>query len=136
MPLSCSGGQGGRGKRTPMSVDFDAMLPHIGEMGRYQLGLYLMMCVPATLPAAFLAACSSLALSCSRNFLILSSWIFRLSSSRSLCFCSSNSSFALSSASSLSRRRLSMSSSILFASSTRLYDESVNFYKTIKYVYL
>ena len=38
-----------------MSVDFDAMLPHIGEMGRYQLGLYLIMCVPATLPAAFLA---------------------------------------------------------------------------------
>ena len=54
MPLSCSGG-GGRGKRTPMSVDFDAMLPHIGEMGRYQLGLYLIMCTPATLPAAFLA---------------------------------------------------------------------------------
>ncbi len=43
------------GKRTPMSVDFDAMLPHIGEMGKYQLGLYLLMCIPATLPAAFLA---------------------------------------------------------------------------------
>jgi hypothetical protein len=40
---------------TPMSVDFDAMLPHIGEMGRYQITLYLMMCIPATLPAAFLA---------------------------------------------------------------------------------
>ena len=37
------------------SVDFDALLPHIGEMGRYQLGLYLLMCIPATLPAAFLA---------------------------------------------------------------------------------
>ena len=38
-----------------MSVDFDAILKHIGEMGRYQLVLYLMMCIPATLPAAFLA---------------------------------------------------------------------------------
>jgi hypothetical protein len=39
----------------PISVDFDALLPHIGEFGRYQLGLYLLMCIPATLPAAFLA---------------------------------------------------------------------------------
>lgn len=38
-----------------MSVDFDALLPHIGEMGRYQITLYLLMCIPATLPAAFLA---------------------------------------------------------------------------------
>ena len=38
-----------------MSVDFDAILKHIGEMGPYQLVLYLMMCIPATLPAAFLA---------------------------------------------------------------------------------
>ena len=27
----------------------------LGEMGRYQLTLYLLMCIPATLPAAFLA---------------------------------------------------------------------------------
>ena len=40
---------------TILSVDFDALLPSIGEMGRYQLGLYLLMCIPATLPAAFLA---------------------------------------------------------------------------------
>ena len=40
---------------TVLSVDFDALLPSIGEMGRYQLGLYLLMCIPATLPAAFLA---------------------------------------------------------------------------------
>ena len=38
-----------------LSVDFDAILPHVGEMGRYQLALYLLMCIPATLPAAFLA---------------------------------------------------------------------------------
>jgi hypothetical protein len=38
-----------------LSVDFDALLPHIGEMGRYQMILYLLMCIPATLPAAFLA---------------------------------------------------------------------------------
>ena len=38
-----------------LSVDFDAILAHVGEMGRYQLALYLLMCIPATLPAAFLA---------------------------------------------------------------------------------
>ncbi|CAB4068206.1 SLC22A4_5 [Lepeophtheirus salmonis] len=37
------------------SVDFDNILSHIGEMGRYQLTLYLLLCIPATLPAAFLA---------------------------------------------------------------------------------
>lgn len=42
-------------KREILSIDFDAMLPHIGEMGTYQLTLYLLMCIPATLPAAFLA---------------------------------------------------------------------------------
>jgi hypothetical protein len=42
-------------KRAVKSVDFDAILKHIGEMGTYQLVLYLMMCIPATLPAAFLA---------------------------------------------------------------------------------
>ena len=40
---------------TVLSVDFDALLPSIGEMGRYQLVLYLLMCIPATLPAAFMA---------------------------------------------------------------------------------
>ena len=40
-------------KRAVKSVDFDAILKHIGES--YQLVLYLMMCIPATLPAAFLA---------------------------------------------------------------------------------
>ena len=40
---------------TIVSVDFDDILPHVGEMGRYQLALYLLMCIPATLPAAFLA---------------------------------------------------------------------------------
>ena len=44
-----------KGKSEILSVDFDALLLQIGEMGRYQLGLYLLMCVPATLPAAFLA---------------------------------------------------------------------------------
>ncbi len=35
-------------------VDFDELLPHIGEFGRYQITFYLLMCVP-TMPAAFLA---------------------------------------------------------------------------------
>ena len=38
-----------------LSVDFDDILPHVGEMGRYQIGLYLLMCIPATIPPAFLA---------------------------------------------------------------------------------
>lgn len=38
-----------------LSVDFDAILLRIGAMGRYQLALYLLMCIPATLPAAFLS---------------------------------------------------------------------------------
>lgn len=37
------------------SVDFDEVLSHVGERGRYQLVLYYLLCVPATLPAAFLA---------------------------------------------------------------------------------
>lgn len=45
----------GSNKVQTMSVDFDMMLPHIGEMGRYQIVLYLLMSIPATLPAAFLA---------------------------------------------------------------------------------
>ncbi len=56
-PTSGSGGgddQEDGGVKT-LSVDFDALLPHIGEMGRYQLVLYLLMCVPACLPASFLA---------------------------------------------------------------------------------
>ena len=36
------------------AVDFDALLPHIGEFGPYQATFYLLMCVP-TMPAAFLA---------------------------------------------------------------------------------
>ncbi len=36
------------------SVDLDAILPYVGEMGRYQAVFYLLMCVP-TMPAAFLA---------------------------------------------------------------------------------
>ena len=36
------------------TVDFDDLLPHIGEMGRYQMTFYLLMCIP-TMPAAFLA---------------------------------------------------------------------------------
>lgn len=50
--IASSGGGGGF---QTLSVDFDAMLPYIGEMGRYQMVLYLLMCIPATLPAAFLA---------------------------------------------------------------------------------
>lgn len=45
----------GVGRLPPTTtVDFDALLPHIGEMGRYQMYFYLLMCVP-TMPAAFLA---------------------------------------------------------------------------------
>ena len=31
------------------------VLPHIGEMGVYQITLFMLLCIPATLPAAFLA---------------------------------------------------------------------------------
>ena len=51
---SSSSSSSTKGVKT-LSVDFDALLPHIGEMGRYQLVLYLLMCVPACLPASFLA---------------------------------------------------------------------------------
>ena len=46
---------GRKNKDEIVSVDFDAILPYVGEMGRYQLALYLLMCIPAPLPAAFLA---------------------------------------------------------------------------------
>ena len=36
----------------PVFTTYEILL---GEMGRYQLTLYLLMCIPATLPAAFLA---------------------------------------------------------------------------------
>jgi hypothetical protein len=36
------------------AVDFDALLPYIGEFGLYQKVFYLLMCIP-TMPAAFLA---------------------------------------------------------------------------------
>lgn len=55
---AASASNGRKDKKPPvqtLSVDFDAILPHIGEMGRYQIVLYLLMCIPATLPAAFLA---------------------------------------------------------------------------------
>ena len=35
--------------------DFDDLLPAVGEMGRYQIGLFVIMCIPAAFPAAFLA---------------------------------------------------------------------------------
>ena len=41
--------------RETLSVDFDSILPHVGEMGIYQIGLFFLMCIPACLPAAFLA---------------------------------------------------------------------------------
>lgn len=53
-PVSPTSASEEASKRAVKSVDFDAILKHIGEMGRYQLVLYLMMCT-ATLPAAFLA---------------------------------------------------------------------------------
>ncbi|XP_054275227.1 organic cation transporter 1-like [Macrosteles quadrilineatus] len=37
------------------SVDFDDVLVQIGERGRYQHVMYYLLCIPATLPAAFLA---------------------------------------------------------------------------------
>ena len=36
-------------------IDFDDVLLEIGQMGRYQLGMYLLLCIPATMPAAFIA---------------------------------------------------------------------------------
>ncbi|KAG8261566.1 organic anion transmembrane transporter activity protein [Homalodisca vitripennis] len=37
------------------NVDFDDVLVQIGERGRYQNIMYYLLCVPATLPAVFLA---------------------------------------------------------------------------------
>lgn len=37
------------------SIDFDAVLNHLGAEGRYQTVLYYLICIPATIPAAFLA---------------------------------------------------------------------------------
>ena len=38
-----------------MYTDFDDFLPVIGANGVYQRGLFISMCLPASLPAAFLA---------------------------------------------------------------------------------
>ncbi|KAL6437756.1 hypothetical protein ACFW04_004254 [Cataglyphis niger] len=37
------------------SIDFDEVLVHVGEKGRYQNIMYYLLCIPATLPAVFLA---------------------------------------------------------------------------------
>lgn len=37
------------------TIDFDDVLVHVGEKGRYQNIMYYLLCIPATLPAAFLA---------------------------------------------------------------------------------
>jgi len=37
------------------TLDFDEVLSHIGEIGFYQITLYILLCIPACLPAAFLA---------------------------------------------------------------------------------
>uniref|UniRef100_A0ABD2WW67 Major facilitator superfamily (MFS) profile domain-containing protein n=1 Tax=Trichogramma kaykai TaxID=54128 RepID=A0ABD2WW67_9HYME len=36
------------------NIDFDEVLLHVGEKGRYQNIMYYLLCIPATLPAAFL----------------------------------------------------------------------------------
>merc|ERR1719232_1077299 len=41
--------------RTMSTLDFDEVLKHLGEWGPYQKTLYFMLCIPACLPAAFLA---------------------------------------------------------------------------------
>ncbi|XP_033346981.1 organic cation transporter 1-like isoform X2 [Bombus vosnesenskii] len=37
------------------SIDFDEVLVHVGEKGKYQNIMYYLLCISATLPAAFLA---------------------------------------------------------------------------------
>lgn len=37
------------------SIDFDSVLEYLGAEGRYQTVLYYLLCIPATIPAAFLA---------------------------------------------------------------------------------
>jgi hypothetical protein len=37
------------------SIDFDDVLHHIGDRGLYQQIMYYLLCIPATIPAAFLA---------------------------------------------------------------------------------
>jgi len=36
-------------------IDFDAVLDVLGAEGRYQTVLYYLLCIPATVPAAFVA---------------------------------------------------------------------------------
>ena len=36
------------------SIDFDSVLDFVGAEGRYQTVLYYLLCIPATVPAAFL----------------------------------------------------------------------------------
>lgn len=40
---------------TMASIDFDSVLEYLGAEGRYQTVLYYLLCIPATVPAAFLA---------------------------------------------------------------------------------
>jgi hypothetical protein len=37
------------------TLDFDVVLKRVGERGRYQMLIYYLLCIPATLPAAWLA---------------------------------------------------------------------------------
>ncbi|KAJ9586840.1 hypothetical protein L9F63_019559 [Diploptera punctata] len=37
------------------NIDFDEVLEHVGERGKYQQIMYYLLCIPATIPAAFLA---------------------------------------------------------------------------------
>ena len=37
------------------TIDFDYVLDYLGAEGRYQTVLYYLLCIPATIPAAFLA---------------------------------------------------------------------------------
>ena len=69
----CSKDEDTKQEHKVISVDFDDILPHVGEMGRYQLGLYLLLCIPATIPTAFLG--SSLFISNAKTLVSRASFI-------------------------------------------------------------
>lgn len=46
---------GGKKSGNMSSIDFDEVLVHVGEKGKYQNIMYYLLCISATLPAAFLA---------------------------------------------------------------------------------
>lgn len=72
------------------TIDFDDVLVHVGEKGRYQNIMYYLLCIPATLPAAFLAfsqvRLSIISLALSLHIVFFFVFVFQRSSHPSLLY--------------------------------------------------